>query len=169
MTLDVRYPQNWQCAELIGYVMKLAILIFFIQCYNYVAAVFENSSYHQEQYNLHPYGSVRLTSPPLNYSHDDSGFADYRPHKAALLRTCRQIHTDAAHILYQSTTFTAPVADLLPVFAARLGPLYFNKICHLRIGFLVILESCYSCDRPAKHSQGRPSVPPSLAERTHGH
>ena len=94
---------------------------------------------------------VVLTSPPRNYIHDVCGFPDYRPRKPALLRTCRQIHTEAADILYQCTTFTVSAAHLLPVFAERNGPLHFNKICHLCIGFVVKSESSCSYHESLDH------------------
>ncbi|KAL8899056.1 MAG: hypothetical protein Q9192_001768 [Flavoplaca navasiana] len=67
---------------------------------------------------------------------------------AALLLTCRQVHAEAVHLLYQKAVFivTGDLAVLL-MFKELVGPRQFDMIRHLRI----------SLDRPSRRNLRLPA------------
>ena len=72
----------------------------------------------------------------------------FGPYKAALLLTCRQVHAEAVHLLYQKTVFTV-TGDLavLLMFKELVGPRQFDMIRHLHV----------SLDRPSRRNLRLPA------------
>ncbi|KAI4111254.1 MAG: hypothetical protein LQ339_000715 [Xanthoria mediterranea] len=57
------------------------------------------------------------------------------PFRVALLRTCRQIHTEAIDLLYQGTTFIFKKPEVFKNLAAKLDPCNFDNIRHVDVRF----------------------------------
>lgn len=72
----------------------------------------------------------------------------FGPYTAAILLTCRQVHAEAVHLLYQKAVFTVS-GDLavLLMFKELVGPRQFAMIRHLRV----------SLDRPSRRNLRLPA------------
>lgn len=56
-----------------------------------------------------------------------------RPHRVAVLWTCRQVYTEAIDLLYQRDPFCVESPGVFMAFAAMIAPHHFDKIRHLHI------------------------------------